>query len=588
MPCLSLSSRPERSSWKCDRNRRERLRAESGRQGGHHGDATDTEPVRPASAAEKREQKRKLRKDCLGTGKGINLRKICKRIVRALTGRVVIFGLSLLVQMGWLVFAFVRLAQYSAWTSVLFTVISLAAVAYIINAEGSPSIKLPWVVLIVTLPLFGGMLYLLVGGKRPQRKMRRKLKVADDLTKPYTDDSRDLIGEIRRTNPYLAGEMAYISSFGYPVYRRTEVTYFPLGDDNFPVILEELKKAEHYIFLEYFIVQEGQMWNSILEVLKEKAAAGVDVRFIYDDMGCLFKLPVGYHRQMEAAGIRCICFNPFVPFLSVIMNNRDHRKILVIDGHTAFTGGINLADEYINVNSPFGHWKDAGIMLHGEAVWSLTLMFLNMWNAFRPDDKDKDLDMFRPKVWHEEAFEEDGYVQPYADTPMDNEILAENVYMNLINGASRYVYIFTPYLITDHEMTTCLFLAAKRGVDVRIITPGVPDKKTVYQLTRAHYPELLDNGVKIYEYTPGFVHAKCVVADDQVATVGTVNFDYRSLYLHFECGTLHYRNPVVQAVKEDFLETQKQCRQVTEYGKARTSLIREIYFAVLRLLAPLM
>lgn len=503
-----------------------------------------------------------------------------------MTGRVVIFGLSLLAQIGWLTFTFVSLTQYSAWISVFFTIISLAAVAYIINAEGSPSVKLPWVVLITALPLFGGLLYLAVGGKRPKRKMRKKLEIADRLTRPYIDDSGEEIKKIRQMDPYLAGEMEYIARFGYPVYHNTEVRYFSLGDENYPVMLEELRKAEHYIFLEYFIVQEGQMWGSILEVLKEKAAAGVDVRFIYDDVGCLFKLPGGYYKRMEEAGIKCICFNPFIPFLSVIMNNRDHRKILVIDGHTAFTGGVNLADEYINIDSKFGHWKDAGIMLHGEAVWSMTLMFLNMWNAFRPTDSD--LNIFRPKVWHEEAFGEGGYVQPYADSPLDNEILAENVYMNLINGATRYVYIFTPYLITDHEMTTCLFLAAKRGVDVRIITPGIPDKKTVYQLTRAHYPELLDNGVKIYEYTPGFVHTKCVVADDEVATVGTVNFDYRSLYLHFECGTLHYRNPVVKAVKEDFLQTQEKCREVTGYGKPRTSLAREIYFAVLRLLSPLM
>ena len=321
-------------------------------------------------------------------------------------------------------------------------------------------------------------------------------------------------------------------------------------------------------------------------MLKEKAAAGVEVRFIYDDFGSLFKLPTHYDRKLEAMGIKTQIFNPFIPVLSVVMNNRDQRKILVVDGHTAFTGGINLADEYINLHSPFGHWKDTGVKLEGEAVWGLTLMFLNMWNAFRPTDQD--LEQFRPGVWQEEPFASDGYVIPYADTPMDNEILAENVYMNLINGATDYIYIMTPYLITDHEMTNALCLAAKRGVDVQIMTPGIPDKRTVYQLTRSHYPELLDNGVKIYEYTPGFVHAKNVVSDDKVAAVGTINFDYRSLYLHFECGTLHYQNAVVGQVKEDFLKARKCCRQVSEYGTDRISVIREVYYAILRLFAPLM
>lgn len=514
------------------------------------------------------------------------MKKILKKILGILTSRVVIVAVLLLVQLGWMGLMLFRLVRYSVPISIVFTLLSLIAVAYIINSNSNPSVKLAWVVPILVFPLFGGLLYLAVGGKRPQRKMRRALKKADELTLPYTACHEELLERIEREQPHLAGQMRYLARQGYPVYDHTQAEYFPLGDLNYPVMLEELKKAQHYIFLEYFIVQEGTMWNGILEILKEKAAAGVDVRFIYDDVGNLFKLPAGYFRTMESYGIQCICFNPFVPFWSLIMNNRDHRKILVIDGHTAFTGGINLADEYININSRFGHWKDTGLVLRGEAVWSLTLMFLNMWNAFRPTDTN--LEAFRPGVWHPEPFEGSGYVLPYADTPLDDETTAENVYMNLINGATRYVYIYTPYLITDHEMTTSLYLAAKRGVDVRIITPGVPDKKTVYQLTRSHYPELLDNGVRIYEYTPGFVHAKCVVCDDTVATVGTVNFDYRSLYLHFECGTLHYRNNVVAQVKEDFLDTLQKCHEVTEYQTERISLIREIYYAVLRLFAPLM
>ena len=514
------------------------------------------------------------------------MKKVLKKVLGVLTSRAVIVAVLLMIQLGWIGLTLLRLMRYSAWLTALFTILSLLAVAYIINGKSNPSVKLAWVVPILAFPLFGGLLYLAVGGKRPKRRMRRALEKSKSQIQPYIGSGEDLIENVRKEQPHLAGQMEYLEKRGYPVYAHTQAEYFPLGDLNYPVILEELRKAQHFIFLEYFIIQEGTMWNGILEILKEKAAAGVDVRLIYDDVGNLFKLPAGYYRTMEELGIQCICFNPFIPFWSMVMNNRDHRKILVIDGHTAFTGGINLADEYINVGSKFGHWKDTGVVLRGEAVWSLTLMFLNMWNAFRPTDQD--LDKYRPGVWHSSPFADDGYVLPYADTPLDEEIVAENVYMNLINGATRYIYIYTPYLITDHEMTTCLCLAAQRGVDVRIMTPGVPDKKTVYQLTRSHYPELLDNGIRIYEYTPGFVHAKCLVCDDQVATVGTINFDYRSLYLHFECGTIHYHNRVVKQVKEDFLETLEKCREVTEYQTEGLPLRKEIYYAVLRLLAPLM
>lgn len=509
-----------------------------------------------------------------------------QKAANILTGRVLIVAVLLVIQIVWLGFLLFKLMEYSIWISILFTLISLAAVAYIINSNANPSVKLAWVVPIIEMPLFGGLLYLVFGTKRPLRRMRLALERADQLTNEYVEEDPSLIPQIRQEDPHVAGQIQYLADRMYPVYRNTTAQYYPVGEELFQAILETLRGAEHYIFLEYFIVQEGVMWNTILEVLREKTAAGVEVRFIYDDFGSLFKLPTGYDRKLEAMGIKTQVFNPFIPFLSVVMNNRDHRKILVVDGHTAFTGGINLADEYINVHSPFGHWKDTGVKLQGEAVWSLSLMFLNMWNAFRPTDTH--LDKFRPHVWHRESFEEDGCVIPYADTPLDNETLAENVYINLINGATSYVYIMTPYLITDHEMTTALCLAAKRGVDVRIITPGIPDKKTVYQLTRSHYPELLDNGVRIYEYTPGFVHAKCVVADDKVATVGTVNFDYRSLYLHFECGTLHYKNRVVGQVRDDFLATQEKCHQVTEYRTDRISLIKEVYYAILRLFAPLM
>ena len=337
--------------------------------------------------------------------------------------------------------------------------------------------------------------------------------------------------------------------------------------------------------MEFFIVGEGKMWNSILKVLEEKAAAGVDVRFIYDDFGCVSLLPPAYSLILESKGIKSFAFNRFIPLWSLVMNNRDHRKIAVIDGHTAFSGGVNLADEYINEKVRFGHWKDTGFMLKGEAVWNYTVMFLRMWNAHRHTDES--YEAFRPHVWHPEAFEGQGFIQPYSDSPLDDERLGENVYLNILNRAKDYVYIFTPYLIVDHEMQTALCLAAKRGVDVRIMTPGIPDKKTIFQLTRSYYPVLLKAGVRIYEYTPGFLHAKSFVCDDEAAVVGTINMDYRSLYLHFECGTFFYQNPLVMDVKRDSLTTMEKGREIA-LSDTRQGFFGSLFCAVLRVFSPLL
>ena len=351
------------------------------------------------------------------------------------------------------------------------------------------------------------------------------------------------------------------------------------------MILEELRKAEHFIFLEYFIVQEGEMWNSILEILKEKAAAGLDVRMIYDDLGSVFVLPYRYDRTLESYGIKCEAFNKFVPFFSLVMNNRDHRKILIVDGHTAFTGGINLADEYINRKKKFGYWKDTGILVRGEAAVNLTAMFLTVWNTIRPTDKD--FHNLLPHTYHSEAFPEDGFVQPYGDSPLDHETVGENVYLNMISAARKYLYIFTPYLIIDNEVMTALCLAAKRGVDVRIVTPGKPDKLMVFWVTQSYYKQLIQSGVKIYQYLPGFIHAKVFVCDDCYATVGTINLDYRSLYLHFECGVFLCHSKEILKIREDAIETMKQSKEVTAEEVKKKLPIR-LAQVLLRIFAPLL
>ena len=399
-----------------------------------------------------------------------------------------------------------------------------------------------------------------------------------------------MLQQLKEENPRAAHQAHYIQNKAFcPPCRHTFTEYLPSGEQKFERLKEELVKAKRYIFLEYFIIQEGIMWDTVLEILKEKVKQGVDVRVIYDDVGSLTTLPYHYERKLEA-GIACCVFNPFVPVLSARLNNRDHRKILVIDGYIGFTGGINLADEYINAYPKHGHWKDSAILLKGDAVWNLTVMFLSLWEYIR--GVDEDYDRYRPLPEELAAVrvpdEQGGYVQPFADSPLDNEAVGESVYLNMINQAMDYVYITTPYLILDNEMITALGTAAKSGVDVRIITPHIADKWFVHAVTRANYEALVEDGVRIYEYTPGFIHAKTFASDDELGVVGTINLDYRSLYLHFECGTWLYRTPSVLAVKEDFLKTLEVCREITYEDCRKVSKLRLFGRAVLRVFAPLM
>ena len=338
--------------------------------------------------------------------------------------------------------------------------------------------------------------------------------------------------------------------------------------------------------MEYFIIHEGKMWNTVLDILERKVKEGVEVRMIYDDMGSLTTVPYKYNEVLNQKGIKCLIFNPFTPALNIILNNRDHRKITVIDGWVGFMGGINLADEYINEVQRFGKWKDAAIMLKGEGVWNLTMMFLQTWDFI--ENVHEEYDKYRPNVFHPEPFESDGFVQPYGDSPMDHETVGENVYLNLLYKAKEYVYICTPYLIVDNEMVTALSLAAKSGIDIRIITPHKEDKWYVHILTRAYYEQLIKVGIKIYEYTPGFIHSKTFVCDDEIGIVGSINMDYRSLYLHFECGTWLYKTTTVAAIKEDFLDTLKVCQQITLEECKRVKLTTRLMRSILRLFAPLM
>lgn len=499
--------------------------------------------------------------------------------------RFSITAILILIQAGWYVILLFALANYSSWISLAFTVMAALIALYVIWRDDNPAFKVGWILLICLLPVLGGTMYIFFGNKRPSKAIRKKMDIQEELHRGELNQELDLKG-IMSTR--MIDTVRYIGEGGpypYPIWGHTDTEYFPLGEKMYEKMLEDLENAQHYIFMEYFIISEGKMIDTIGEILIEKADAGLDVRITYDDMGSIHTMPRELFAEMKAHGIQFLPFNPMKPILSLVYNNRNHRKITVIDGYIGYSGGINIADEYINIINRFGHWKDTGIRIEGDAVWNFTVMFLNMWNAFKKTDHS--YEHYKPHVWQKDKKETDGFVQPFADSPLDDENVGENVYLEILSQAEDYVYIITPYLIIDNEMKTSLELAAKRGVDVRIVTPGIPDKKTVYQLTRSYYAPLIKVGVKIYEYVPGFIHAKSYIADDKIGVVGTINMDYRSLYLHFECGMLLIGGQVLKDLKMDCIDTFSKCRLI-EKDDCRKGFFGTLYEAILRVVSPLL
>ena len=512
-----------------------------------------------------------------------------KKILQLLFNRIFYVAVALMLQLAWLTITVWRLAAYSKYISNTIGIISVLVVLWIVNKKINPSYKLGWTILILVSPVFGVMLYLLFGKSRIAQAIQNKYAQVQKESIPFMEPKEETIRHLEADSPSAAVQSNYIHRYSsFPVHENTTAKYFQVGDDMFPVLVHELEQAKHFIFIEYFIINDGVMWQTILNILEKKAKEGVDVRLIYDGFGCLTTLPYKYDQEMRRRGIKCEVFNRFRPILNIIQNNRDHRKICVIDGWTGFTGGINLADEYINQRKRFGHWKDTAVMLKGEGVWNMTAMFLYMWGIVTRTDTSLDFGNYVPHRWHPNEFPGNGYVQPFCDSPLDDEIVGENVYLNIINRAKNYVYICTPYLIIDNEMMTALCLAAKSGVDVRIMTPGIPDKKMVFLLTQSYYKQLLEAGVKIYEYQPGFLHAKSFVCDDKVGVVGTINLDYRSLYLHFEDGVWMYKNDVILDIRDDFTETLEYCDPIDlAFCQKRNIVVRAIQ-NVLRVFAPLL
>lgn len=506
------------------------------------------------------------------------------KFFKFLTSRVVLVALAIVLQLGWLIGSIWTISQYHRLASLILVGASWVLSVHIAGKPGNSSFKLSWIILILSVPFVGIILYMLFGRQRlfASAEHRHEM-IFEQLRETLVQDTKTE-KEIAAANAAVARQVAYIrGKAGYPVYQNTETHFLSCGEVYFPALIEELKKAKRFIFLEYFIIEHGYVWDTILEILKEKAAAGVEVRLLYDDVGCIQRLPKGYPAELEEYGIKCHKFNPFVPVISAIMNHRDHRKIVVIDGDTGFTGGINLADEYMNRVVRFGYWKDTGVMLRGEAVWNLTVMFLQMWNTVRMTEEN--VEEYRPI--REIPGEGRGFVQPFCDNPMDMETVGENVYLNMIYHATRYVYIATPYLLIDNEMMTALTLAAKSGVDVRIMMPHIPDKKLIFLLSRSYYGQLIEAGVRIYEYLPGFLHSKTFLVDDELAVIGTINLDYRSLYLHFECGTFLYRATAVDELKKDYLETMARCAEMDLAFCRSFSFPVRVLQRFMRLFAPL-
>jgi len=421
-------------------------------------------------------------------------------------------------------------SQYR-YISTGFYIISVLIVTYLITREENPIYKLSWIIPILIFPLFGGIFYLLYR----QRNVSSKVQARHD----FINQSR--IGYIdSKNNTNKSKESTYLNRQSWPTYQHTKTDFLDSGEALFEALLRDLKEAKRYIFMEFFIINKGTMWTEILDILKTKVNEGLDVKVLYDDFGSS-GLPFHYKKKLRSYGIDAYSFNPMRIHLNFAMNYRDHRKIVVIDGNVGYTGGINIGDEYINKIQPLGHWQDAGIRLEGRAVWSLLLGFLENWRF--TSKKEIDYSLYKGT---NAQMETDGYVTPFSDTPLDHELSTKNIFLSLINSAKSSIYITSPYLIIDNELTTALKFAAKSGIDIKIIIPYIADKKIIFMVTESYVPELMESGVEVYRYLPGFIHSKMMIVDNQRAMIGTANLDFRSLYLHFEnmvyldhCSSIH-------------------------------------------------
>ena len=510
--------------------------------------------------------------------------------MKKIFGRIVIVLPAVIIQVLWYfaMFGLLNNLFHGYFWSVLNTVLSILAVIFVtglVSKRDESSYKLLWVMVIVAMPIFGALLYGMLGHKNTGKKLKKKLALSAAALPALTGEENERrIAEIQKSDLRTGQILAHLSrATGFPVVKNGTSRYYPLGEDMFRDMCEDLKKAEQFIYVEYFIIQSGTFWDTLADIMAQKVTEGVDVRVIYDDLGSIGTFSVADVIALSQKGIKCIPFNPFL-FIRSQLNNRDHRKMMVIDGRVAYSGGVNLADEYINETHPFGKWKDVGFRITGEAVNSYTYMFAEFWNAFSNDKIQPD------RIRHcdeERERGENGYILPYYDAPTRDEHISNELFVELLSAATNYIWFYTPYLMLGDALYDAFIRAARRGVDVRIIMPGIPDKKMVFRLSQSYYKDLMKAGVKIYEYTPGFVHAKAVIADDILAGIGTVNLDYRSLFLHFECNAVFYKADLIGALKADFLLTQAESAERTEDDMRKGPLYR-FGDNLLRVIAPLL
>lgn len=506
--------------------------------------------------------------------------------MKKILGRIIIVIPAIALQAFWyfVLFGFLNnLFQGYLWNAInaLLSILAVIFVTGLVTKRDESSYRLLWVMVIVAMPIFGALLYFMLGNKNTGKKLKKKLEqAASTLPERAGGDVTDIRNEDLRIGQILT----HIShTTGFPVMKNDTSRYYPFGEAMFRDMCEDLEKAEKYIYVEYFIIQSGKFWDTLVDIMAQKVTQGVDVRVMYDDLGSIGTFSVVDVIELSQKGIKCIPFNPFL-FIKSQLNNRDHRKLMVIDGKVAYSGGINLADEYINETHPFGRWKDIGFRITGEVVNSYTYMFAEFWNAF---SNDKIMIEGNCSQEAENKQAANGYILPYYDSPMHDEHISNELFVEILSSATNYAWFYTPYLMLGDALYDAFIRAAKRGVDVRIIMPGIPDKKMVYRLSRSYYMDLMKAGVKIYEYKPGFVHAKAFIADDKIAGIGTVNLDYRSLFLHFECNAVFYKADIIGELKKDYLSTQNESRRKTE-GDLKNGLLYRFGNNILRLIAPLM
>ena len=503
--------------------------------------------------------------------------------------RMVLSLIVIAIEVIFIILLFTQLSRHAVWIEALMRVLALLLALLIYSRPGTSSTKMPWIILILLVPILGLGLYLIVGLNGGTKVMRRRYRKVDKELLPMLENGKAASKALAAESERWATVSRYIEqNSGYPLYNHTDIVYYDDAAKGLEAQKEALRRAKRFIFMEYHAIEDKESWHGLQEILEERVRAGVEVRVFYDDMGSIGFISTDFVKRLEAVGIKCRVFNPFLPGLSVFLNNRDHRKITVIDGEVGFTGGYNIANEYFNLTHPFGQWKDTGVRLTGDAVRSLTATFLENWNAVDRENKRYDADFAKYLPKYAVTGGQHAYVQPYADSPLDQERVGEEVYISLVNKANRYCWFITPYLILTDEMIHALGLAAKRGVDVRVITPGIPDKKLVYDVTRSYYHVLTRNGVRVYEWTPGFCHCKMCVVDDEAATCGTINMDYRSLYHHFENGCLYMLCQAVLDTRADLERTMREATEVTQkYNTGRDQFLR-FKQLLLRLFAPLL